>query len=228
MRICHALSLVLIAAAANSLCVNDEYCRSCPSGKCQYCAEGYVSKVNNTCTKSSSIIDRCVFYQGEGICEKCSMGHQVDSAGKCVPITIPNCVSADPETGTCSTCSAGILEKNGECLPTNKCTIANCNYCYNFKGLEYCYLCKQGYTSYIGPGTGPTCRKQVDDFTFNCDSAISSDIIDLSICLTCSSGYYYSIDHCVKSSKQIVESYALAIFLPRWMVAWLAAVLMTR
>lgn len=229
MRICQSLFCLLAAYSISSVCVDDEYCRSCPSGTCQYCAEGYVSKTNNTCVKVSNTVENCVFYLSEGKCDKCRMGYQVNSSGLCVAITIPNCVSIDPETGICTTCSAGILEKNGQCLPENKCTIANCQYCYNFDGQEYCYLCQLGYTSYKSSSTGPICRKQGNDFTMNCDTAISSDVVSLNICLNCSPGYYFSIDRCVKSSKQLViinsSSHTYAV---KWLVALLVAVMLAK
>jgi hypothetical protein len=228
MKLSQAFSFLFAMTAISSACVGDEYCRSCPSGSCQYCAEGYISKTNNTCIKVSNTVDNCVFYQSEGVCERCRMGYQTSANGRCVPITTPNCVNVDPETGICTTCSVGIREKNGQCLEQNKCSIPNCPYCYNFNGLEYCYLCDQGYTSYKGPGTGPSCRKQGDDFTANCDTAISSEIVDLNICLICSPGYYYSIDRCIKSSKQIVQNSSETVNVSTWLACLLVAVVLTK
>ena len=225
MRISQGLSFIFLVNVLASVCVNDEYCRSCPSGVCQYCAEGYVSKTDNMCVKVSNAIQNCVFYASEGKCDKCRIGYQTDTKGLCVPITIANCANVDPETGICTTCNAGIREKNGQCLPENKCTLANCQYCYNFGGIEYCYLCEAGYTSYKSPSTGPVCRKQTSDFTMNCDMALSSDIANINVCLTCSPGYYFSIDRCVKSSKQISISNSAQVTVIMWLSVLLGIVL---
>lgn len=50
-------------------------------------------------------------------------------------------------------CSKGILIKDGECLESNKCTIANCDYCsVDKQNQEICNKCSHDYSIKISNG----------------------------------------------------------------------------
>ncbi len=193
------LAFILVASIATD-CTSDQYCRSCVSSSCSYCVQSFLVPGASSCTPTQTFVDNCVGYASSGVCSRCKLGFYVDSVGKCIAITIANCVEVNTDKNLCLTCSQGILEKNGQCSTSNKCATTNCKYCYNFLGQEYCNVCMPGYLVYKVDQSPPICKLQADDFTKNCDSAVDITLLSTKTCLTCSPGFYHTGKLCITSA----------------------------
>lgn len=134
--------------------------------KCIKCSSKYYLNSNGQCEKTL-----CSEYSNN-VCTGCHGGYYLNDKNECQKITIENCLILDSSKKKCSTCIAGIIpDTNGNCILPSKLiegcysyeSNGDCRYCYyNYKlssdkknceyvctsgkSIEYCGICKPGYT----------------------------------------------------------------------------------
>lgn len=90
------------------------------SGRCTQCLSKYTLLSNYTCVFITAL-DNCKIVDQKDYqrCVSCNEGFFANGNGKCEPLPM-FCKRYDPDTKTCSECSAdGVVDKNGNCVDKN-------------------------------------------------------------------------------------------------------------
>ena len=170
-------------------CPNDPLCESCSGSYCDKCYKSF-SK-DGTCTVPSNLIENCLSYTNEAVCNQCKSGFGVVN-GKCAECKVPNCFDCQGDVNSCSICLNGIVEKSGRCDPQGDlCPDSNCEFC---KGDLQCKICKEKFAF---DSASMSCKPWPVE---NCEQI---DFSDATKCMVCFTGYYDDgKNHCLKSPEQ--------------------------
>ena len=102
----------------------------CLKNSCQACAHSFSDPITGTCTKFSTEIPGCLFYESENICQSCKLGYLSVINNTCVKNYIKFC-SVQKNFEECLLCENGLI-KNGDCINADTCSNVDpkCLACY--------------------------------------------------------------------------------------------------
>lgn len=190
----------------------DEYClyhehEATPENiKCNLCIASILNS-ENRCQAPKAEIAHCLFYNRENSCKTCQYNYKPsEDSETCVKIAQKNCLQTSKDN-KCTVCNDRIMAVDGECDKQNLCTLENCEVCGMRGGVEYCYVCDDGFATYFeSDGDVPvaSCRPEGED-TQNCSLLTPGNVGE---CAICDVGFYENKDDlCVKS-----EAYDIDLF----------------
>jgi hypothetical protein len=198
-------TLIVIGLLASSvLCCPDKdpYCAFCNGPVCIYCVASFPGP-QGRCIESSLKVDNCIAYAANGVCRSCVFGFSLQN-NRCVKISIPNCYEAN--NGVCSFCQNRVLQTNGNCNSSRKCSDPNCTLCKIDNGNEVCGLCQPGWAIQVTAGNRYRCVQEYGN-SVNCLRVFNED---KGRCAVCDLNYYWRNAACVKT-----RAYAPIDYLPK-------------
>lgn len=180
---------------------SDKRCLSCKSKKCVACIESYINS-KGQCETPLKEVPHCLTYKKDNFCLYCSQGFYTNSYGKCIEISMENCLELK-DGENCNICRDNILVHKGVCKDKKKkCSIENCVQCAfdEETQLEKCILCGDYYALLINQGR--TICKSEGESIKNCLYLNSNEE---SQCVVCDINYFWKKASCVKSDVYQVE-----------------------
>ena len=190
-----------------------DFCQSFDTGlsRCINCITGY--NLNPTTYICSKVSDNCANYNNQGQCVYCARRFYL-VGGKCY--AYPNyCINVD-FAGNCLSCAFGSVLQNGVCVAGQG---RNMN-CLNFDSVSnICMTCITGYTfcptvgvclpldpgcqSYFNNGTCSICMSNYQLFNGKCLLYPPGMTVLPNGGITCSSGYTFSNNSCVRNTNTL-------------------------
>lgn len=186
-------SLILLDKDPSCLSFNDQYCGACADEKCSLCYNSF-KNIFGVCEEPQSDIEGCLEYSSLLDCQNCKLGYY-EMNGKCIKITIPNCLKQDSVTKKCLQCDSSLLLPNGYCDVDYDCSIKGCQSCsLGTFSNEQCQKCNDGYILKRYATTNSksiqhNCQLNEYKYGEGCEM-ISGDK-----CIKCKYGYYVSGKH---------------------------------
>ena len=188
---------------------SDLRCLSCQKNKCVACVESFINS-SGQCEAPKKKVPHCLTYLKDGFCLYCSQGFYTNSYGKCMNITMKNCLELK-DGENCNICSKSLLVKEGKCIDTkHRCSIENCEQCTfdEVTQLEKCILCVDYYALLITQGR-TVCKSEGESIK-NCLYLNSNNEEQ---CVVCDINYYWIKASCAKSTVYQVELEGVSKFI---------------
>lgn len=98
---------------ANSCYKIPANCASYTGPTCNTCNSGYYLPTSGICTPGT--VAKCASYSSTGACRGCVSGYTIIGTSKCV-VTVANCSTYDPVSGSCTACNLGLFVSSGICI----------------------------------------------------------------------------------------------------------------